>query len=183
MCDEKRMRPKQIGLSLLEVLLSIGIIAVILLCGVYFFNEIKVDTGVTKSVTLLQKISRASYQWLQVQKQIDFCGATTNAPTSCPSGTAVSTAALINAGLISPYDECGGTPCLLTPWGTPITTEAAVGAGGSGPQYIRVILPKVPDMATCIQLQQNMLHNSPTGVQSDCAKSPNTAEINYFVEL
>lgn len=174
---------REAGISLLEVLLSVGIISIILLTGVYFFDQIEKDTAVTKSITLLQKIASASYEWLQAQKQMDFCGATSSSPTSCPTGKVISIQALISAGLITPYDTCSSTPCLLTPWGKPITVEPAIGTGGSGPQYIRVTFPSVPNSIICSQILQNMQNNSPTKVQSDCSKDPTTGNINYFVEL
>lgn len=177
-------KSKQLGVSLLEILLSVGIITVIILFGVYFFDEIEMDTSVTKSVNTLQKIGSASYEWLQAQKQLDFCGATTVNPTSCPTDKVISTSALINAGLITPYDMCSdSTPCLLTPWGEEITVMPAIGSNGSGTRYIRVTFPNVPDVVLCNQIAEDMKSISPTGVQSDCVIDKTTNKIDYFVEL
>lgn len=190
------MKSNQKGISLLEVSLSIGIATIILLLAVYLFKETQSDTQVTKSVTLLQKISRASYEWLQAQNQLDFCNSKTDPPKSladCQNPVSLSNTrntGLIDNDLITPFDTCssssGSTKCLLTPWGTQITVEPAVSSGSattsSGAQYIRVGLPGVPNKTICLQIRDDMLSITPTGIQSDCT-ADGTGKINYYVEL
>lgn len=179
----KGMKSSQQGVSLLELSLVVGISALILLLIYYFYVQTQADAMISKAVITAQRIDNAAYQWLQAQKQMDFCGTSTANPpanvTDCTTSP-VSMTALANAGLISNSD-------LSAPWGSTIAIEPALTNSAitppppsyspSGAAHVRVWLNSVPSVVMCNQLNEDLAANSPTGVEHGCIGQ------NFFIEF
>lgn len=119
----------QRGVSLLEILLVLGIIASILLMTTWYFSETGFEMRVMQSIQEMQSITQAAYRWQSFQKQTDFSG--------------VSLQALIDDGLVVNQSH--------TPWGGAIT----VSADEDAPEHVRITLSNIPSGA-CKMLRHKM---------------------------
>lgn len=140
------MKKLQQGLSLLEVLLVVAIAATILLLTTRYFAISRLELKVAQSVSLIQKISSASYLWLNGQSQADFSGP-----------TVISMYPLQAANYL-------GTVDLQDPWGGTILVSP-----GPNPQYVQIALPKVP-MDACNSLKQRLAKSAFQQI-SNCTSS------------
>lgn len=143
------------GLSLLEVLCSLVIIAVIFSVVVTYFYDNQRNVQISKTATQIQQLASVSYEWQSAQAQGDFSG--------------LSLEALQKAGLLTK----GNDYTELNPWGG----SYSLSADTDNPHYLRITIPAVPQ-AVCNNLRekmQNLAHNQAS--EADCAKG------NYFVTL
>lgn len=122
---------KNFGITLLEVMLSLVVIAVIVALSIRYFgvseNQAKVSTAATNVKTLVQ----ASQDWLSEQKAADF--------------TNITNAALLNAGLVTNAD-------LTNPWNStiPICVQPGGAAQVSGASSMHVaIYILISDPGSC----------------------------------
>ncbi len=148
------MIKRQAGVSLLELLLVISIMASILLLTTRYFALSRLQTKVAQSVSQIQTLSDASYRWLGAQKQLLFDGSGT------PGGVAVSLVELQNAQLVNP-----GINDTQDAWGGSITVRA----DSEDAHYIQIILPNAPVKA-CNSLKQRLASSAHTQI-ADCTSS------------
>lgn len=150
----------QRGLSLLEVLLSISIIAILIVMSVRLFSIAMLNTRVAESISQLKRLTRASYQWLETQSQQDFSNAN--------GGTKITVNKLTSANLISAQD---GT----TPWGGTVTIKP----NPNDKTQVRIIFANVPAHA-CKNLgreMENVAISATTPAQ--CNAAENTFIANF----
>ena|SRR3990167_9503787 len=147
------MIKKIVGITLLEVVLVLAVVASILLLTVRYFMMTSSHENVNRAMTQIQTLTKASYEWLQIQRQADFA-----------SGNAIDITQLQQAGLISAVDR-------VDPWGGNIVISPADDAN-----YVRINMADVPQKA-CKNLRQRM--NAIAHAQSACAGEDNI----YFVDL
>lgn len=121
------------GITLLEVVLVLAIIGLILTLTVRYFNVASTSEQVNQAMTEIQTITKASYQWLQVQRQADFA-----------SGNPIDINKLQQAGLIDATQ-------ITDPWGGAITVEP----GTSDSNLVHISLPNVSEKI-CKNLKTRM---------------------------
>lgn len=146
---------KQKGLTLLEVILAITIGVVIITYSIRYFMTVEFNYKVERTIKQIQVLAKASYQWLQMQRQADFGS----------GSTAIDNSKLQAVGLITKAD-------LVDPWGGTIVLQP-----GENPQYIKITLSGIPK-SSCLNLWQKM--RTVARFQSD--KNACTG-LSYFIEL
>ncbi len=124
------------GISLLEVLLSLTIIASITTMAVRYFTVSTLEMRVSHAILQLKQLTDASYEWLQLQKQNNF--------SSTPSGTSISMEALLKNQLTQ------ATIDTINPWGGNITVEP-----GDDTSYVKITLENIPQKA-CLNINQQL---------------------------
>ena len=63
------MMRKNYGVTLLEMLLVLTIGAAIIMTAVRYFSVTRRDLNVTRAISQIQSLTKASYEWLNAQKQ------------------------------------------------------------------------------------------------------------------
>jgi len=106
---------KNVGLSLLELILVIAVIGIIAMLSFRYFSSTKANLSVVRGIHEINRVTEASYTWLQENNRGDF---------SKPK--AISMQQLIKAGLLSPRDE-------RNTWGGEVEVKP-----GSSTRYVRV---------------------------------------------
>lgn len=145
------------AISLLEILLALIIIASITMMAVRYFIITSRDAKITHAIRQVKTLTRASYAWLDAQRQADF--------SDKDGGTAVSTSALLEAQLIdSPQDT-------TDPWGGAIEV-----APGSNPSYVKIELGQLPEK-DCRNLTQQLKYINHAKEESNC----HTGDQNIFI--
>lgn len=114
------------GVRLMEMLLVLAIGAAIIMAAVRYFGITNRNVRVTHAMQQIQILTKASYEWLQAQKQDDF--------SSANSGILISMHQLIDAGLIKDSDTN-----TMDPWAGAITIQP-----GSDPTRVKITLARVP---------------------------------------
>ncbi len=126
---------RSLGISLLEVLISLGIISVILaIISWYFISQNKVYMEVGKASTQIQQLANLSYEWQTAQARADFVG--------------ISIDALQAAGLLVQNDHYTD----MNPWGGSIS----IAPDTNDPHYVAITLLNVPNRA-CAGLTNRLL--------------------------
>ncbi|OGT64933.1 MAG: hypothetical protein A3J38_05120 [Gammaproteobacteria bacterium RIFCSPHIGHO2_12_FULL_45_9] len=110
---------QQKGLSLIEVLLALTVSAMVIVMSTRYFWTANQAANITQATSQIQRITNASYQWLDANRQSDFADITLTA--------------LVSANLISANDQ-------TNPWGGTITASV----GQSDPTHVRITLASVP---------------------------------------
>ncbi|HYF98062.1 MAG TPA: type 4 pilus major pilin [Coxiellaceae bacterium] len=148
------MKKNILGFSLIELLFVTAVAAGILLLGARYFNLSRSNLKVTNSIAQIQKITSASYQWLNGQSQLDFSGA------NASNGTAINLTALINTNYLTntPNDTRDA-------WGGVIS----ISADPTNPRYVRINLPAVPKTA-CNNLKQHLANTAQSQI-TNCTSS------------
>lgn len=145
----------QQGISLLEVLCSLVITAIILLIVAnYFYSQSQRYQQVSQAVRQIQQLASVSYEWQTVQSQTDFKG--------------ISMSALQAAGLL-PEDHL----IQQDPWNGTVV----IGPSDKEPYYVGIVLPNTPQDA-CNNLRSrmaNVAHEQST--PADCQKG------GYYIVL
>lgn len=156
---------KQLGISLLEIVLALVIIASIVTLSVRYFTVTSRQLKVTHAEKQIREVTKASYEWLQAQMQQNF--------SSNPDGTTINMEQLINAGLITSNDQDDHV-YLLNPWGGRVLVTP-----GADPSYVRITMTNVPEK-DCRSLRQQLItvtrRNSP---EPSCSSDVN----QYFGEF
>ena len=148
------MTIKQRGISLLEILLVLVIGSAIIVAAVRYFVVADRGVKVTHAIDQIKSISKASYQWLNEQKQQNF-------QYSDGAGTQITMSALTGAGLLSPKAFAHN------PWGGEITI-----APGTNPSYIQITFNNLPADA-CKNLEQR-LSGTAHSTSSSCGSAGNS---------
>lgn len=138
--------------TLLEMLLVLMIAAAILVMATRYFTISMRNMHVTQAISDIQSITKASYEWLQTQKQENF--------SDTPNGVAIDMQQLIEFKLIQPNDSKHPLS-YYDPWGG----EVEIGPGKNNASRIYILMKNVPKMA-CLNLvrktqslmDQNSLH-------------------------
>ncbi len=153
---------KQLGISLLEILLIIMITAGMLILATRYFSTARRNTDVLHAVNQVKRLDKASYQWLSAQRQADF-----SCPESSDNCTPISLTALINAGLIEDTDNNKKDP-----WGGDINL-----APGTNTKHLRITLKKVTE-SDCLNLRAQLTMVAVTqSSKNDCTSK------NYYGEF
>lgn len=132
------LKQLQSGISLLEVLLSIAIVAAIAAFTCRFIQVTLVNTSITETVTRVNKLVKSSYDWLQQQRVEDFLG---NPDGSGESG--ITASKLVSSGLAQPRD-------LKTAWG-----NISITAAPQDPRRIAMTLDHLPS-GICHNLERRI---------------------------
>ena len=141
------MRHKQTAISLLEILLCIAIMASIGMMAVRYFMITSQNAKVTHAITQIKTLTKASYEWLQAQRQADFKGY---------GNTGITLQKLIDAGLITKAVE------RRNPWGGLITVQPARDAS-----YVRITLYGLPRLA-CLHLSRQLKSINHSTAKNQC---------------
>lgn len=135
----------QKGISLLEILFSLTVIAVIFaIVANYFYTQNKNYLTVGKAATQIQQLADMSYEWQTAQGQNNFEG--------------ISQSALQQAGLLTVNDQYSQ----INPWGGQII----IAADNNDSRYVLITLSSVPTDA-CNNLRSRL--NSIAHTQSSNA--------------
>ena len=108
------------GITLLETMLTIAIVAVVTLASVHFYWQSKQESAVLQATSQVQRLVRASEQWKTAQRLPDFSGLSDNLVSD-----------LVNAKLVDADDDSD-------PWG------GAVSVTGNDDGKVIVRLSSVP---------------------------------------
>ncbi len=150
------MKKFQSGLSVIEILLGIVIIASILGMVFIFYNPLS-QRGilVTQAAQQIQQLASVSYEWKSAQSQNDFNG--------------ISLAVLQSAGLLDSSDNY----TQKSPWGSNIQLNADT----DNPAYVQISMDRIPQEA-CSNLADklNQIAHRQSD-KSDCDKG------FYFIVL
>lgn len=120
---------KQQGNSLLEILLVITVSSVLIMLAVRYFTVVDLNMRVARAISQIDRISRASYEWLEYDRKPDF--------------SEISSAALVNSGLVQPKD-------FKNPWGGAIQVSM-----GSDNNHVRIQLDRLSQYA-CQDLNRHL---------------------------
>ncbi len=120
------MIKKNRGISLLEMLLVLAIGAAIIMMAVRYFSVTRRDLTVTHAIRQIQTLTKASYEWLQAQKQANF--------SNNNGGEKIDLKDLITAELIENTDRD-----TKDPW-----NKTIIIAPGNNPNNVKITLPNVP---------------------------------------
>lgn len=131
------MKTKLNGISLIECLLSLAIIASISLMAVRYYIVTTRDMRVSEAITQIKRITSASYEWLSIQRQNDFSGS--------DGGQTITIQQLVEDKLIN------DTKDTLTPWGG----QVQVAPADDDSKYIKITFNNVPQQA-CHNLAQQL---------------------------
>lgn len=127
---------RTLGISILEVLGSLGVISVILtMISWYYLSQNKLYMEVSKATAQIQQLANLSYEWQTAQARADFNG--------------ISIAALQSAGLLSPNDHYTD----MNPWGGNIS----IAPDPNDPHYVAITMQNVPNHA-CNNLTNRLLN-------------------------
>lgn len=149
------MNSGQRGISLLEVLCSLVITAVILLIVAnYFYNQSQRYEQVSRATRQIQELASVSYEWQTAQSQTNFKGLSMNT--------------LKAAGLL-PEDSL----VQQDPWGGAIT----LGPSDKNPNYLGILLPNTPEDA-CKNLRNRM-----ASVAHEQSSSADCQKGGYYIIL
>ncbi len=136
----------QYGLSVLEILFSLAVTAVILvMVANYYYTQNQRYMQVTQAAAQIQQIANVSYEWQTAQQQIDFKG--------------IDFQTLQTAGLLAEDDFSQ-----VDPWGEKIVLTA----DPTDAHYLQITLPKISPYA-CVNLRDKMnkiAHNQTS--EKDC---------------
>lgn len=154
------MKRNIIAISLIECLLSLAVIASISLMAVRYYMITTRDMRVSSAISQVKRLTNASYEWLQAQKQADFSGE--------GGGTAISLNELTRDQLVDPKVDT------LNPWGGSITVAA-----GSDASYVKISLQNLPPLA-CKNLTQQLRYMNRDNSGNACASKKNNTFTGVF---
>lgn len=155
------MKKHQHAISLLECLLSIIIIASISMMAVRYYIITMRDMRVSHTISQIKRLTDASYEWLQMQKQADFSGNN--------GGQAISIQQLVKDQLLKNQNDT------ITPWGGAITISAA----GDNPSFIKITLSNIPQLA-CRNLARQLEYINKDKFANTCANTQNNIFTGEF---
>lgn len=126
------------GLTLIEILFSLAIMAVILMMvATYYFSQNKLYLETSKAATQIQQLANISYEWQAAQSKADFSD--------------ISLSALKTAGLLTTSMDVQ-----INPWGGTIDVTPS-----SDPRYVAIVLYRIPNNA-CTNLRTRMMNTAHT---------------------
>ncbi len=119
------------GISLLELLLVIALIGVITVLSVRYFVVVNSNLQVTRGVEVINRITRASYEWLTDNRYPNF------------ANPEITLSQLLNENLLAAADA-------HNPWGGEVMVRP-----GRNTRYVQVTLTAVP-MPACQSLAKQV---------------------------
>src|SRR3989344_2445070 len=125
----KKFLFKQTCVSLLELMLSLAIIALIFGMTFRYFSVSSLNGKVSRALSQIHLLTEASYTWLKAQNQPNF-----SEDTQINDSQTISMQALIDADLIPSNNNI-----TQDPWSGVIEVSP-----GSNPQYVKITLPHLP---------------------------------------
>jgi competence protein ComGC len=123
---------KQNGNSLLEILLVVAVASILIVLAVRYFTTTSSNLQVVQSVGKIDRVARASYEWLEIERRASFEG-----------DEVVSMQVLVKAGLLRNQDE-------INPWGGNIKV-----APGTDVKHVKISFENISTM-TCHNLYQRL---------------------------
>lgn len=108
---------RQHGNTLLELLLVLALSGIIITLAIRYFAVVDLNSRVAQSISKIDILSRASYEWLSISRRGDF--------------ESISLDNLIDAELLRENDD-------KNPWGGDI--EVSV---GSNPQHVKIVFKDI----------------------------------------
>lgn len=149
---------RQHGISLLEMLLVISIVATVLVGTTRYLFSTALTLSVNQTIDQLQQGVGASYAWLRAAHQADFQG-----PDKETGTTAISIDKLKQAGLVA-------TAAGQNYWGGAVHILPA-----QNPNQVEIELDQIPD-AACLQLAGRMKN-------VDAPESPGCVSHNQYIGI
>lgn len=166
------------AISLVELLLVLAVIAAITLMSLKLYVNARTNAKVAQIVAQINKLTEASYRWLDMQNQENFCG-TKPVPKIDECNNPVNRTKLIQAGLARDSD-------FRSPWnfsvGYGVNPSAPVGASLELNVRLAVGL-RVNNQAVCLKLLKALepkaykFNNNP---QVFCVPNPRK-EVDFIV--
>ena len=144
------MNKKISGISLLECLLAITLIAAISTMAVRYYIITLRSTHVSQAIAQVNRLTSASYEWLRLQNQANFSDEDT--------GQDISIQALLQAELIQPNTDT------IDPWGGAITLSPGI----TDPSYVAITLAQLPK-PDCLNLQQQLSYINHSTIENSCS--------------
>jgi Tfp pilus assembly protein PilV len=149
------------AISLLECLLSIVIIASISMMAVRYYVVTTRDMRVSHAISQVKRITNASYEWLQAQKQADFSGA--------DGGEVITIQQLVDDQLLKDENDT------IAPWGGMIN----VAPGNDNASFVKITLTDVPQLA-CRNLTQQLNYINKEKTTNTCDDKKNNTFVGEF---
>lgn len=149
------------AISLLECLLSIIVIASIAMMAVRYYIVTTRSMHVSQAISQIKRITDASYEWLQMQKQANF--------SSQGGGYAITIQQLINDQLLTAKRDT------VTPWGGTINVAPA----GDNPSFVKITLNNVPQSA-CRNITQQLKYINKAQSANACGNKNNNIFVGEF---
>jgi hypothetical protein len=141
------MKRKNAGISILEILLALVLIATITTMAIRYFTVTNRSMHVSNAIKQIKHLTHISYEWLQQQNQVDFNSAS----------NPINLKKLTDAQLIQddPSEQ-------YNPWGGNIRVSP-----GSIPSYVSISFDNVPPDACRMLVRQlksiNHIKQTPCG--------------------
>ncbi len=110
------------AISLIELLLVLTVIAAITLTSIKLYVNARAEAKVAQVVAQTNKLAEASYRWLDLQKQSDFCGSVTYVNNYPICTNPISNQKILDQGLAKSSD-------FISPWGKIVFVQAAESSG------------------------------------------------------
>ncbi len=153
-------KSKQHGLTLIETLMVIAIIAGVIVFSTRLFVNARLNTNVTATISQIKQAVQAGYQWINEQPQTDFNG----------NANQISINKLINAHLLEAKNQYG-------PWPNSILT---VSPDPDQPDHLRIALNNIPASA-CTNLRSRMQNSTIKQISAKaCGKRGNAQYYGVF---
>lgn len=121
---------KQQGNSLLEIVLVIAVSSVLIVMAVRYFTVVDMNSRVAETISRIDILTRASYEWRDINQLPDFSGITTDA--------------LEKVKLVSESDT-------KSPWGGTI----GLSAGNQASEHVKITLNRMSAKA-CENLRRHL---------------------------
>jgi len=149
------------GISLLECLLSLAIIASITAMTVRYYVITTRDSRVSHAISQIKRITSASYEWLSLQRQADFSNA--------DGGQTITKEQLVNDQLLPNSNDT------MNPWGGAIQ----VSSGTDDAKYVKITLNNIPQLA-CRNLTQQLKYINKNQASTNCDNAKNASFTGEF---
>ena len=148
------------GISLLESILALTIVASITMMAVRYYMVTIRDTRVNHAITQIKNLTKNSYTWLQSQHQANFSGQT--------GAGNISLQKLITDQLANQKIDA------INPWGGSIEV-----APGSDPTYVQITLNNIPQPA-CKNLNRQLRYINHSVTKESCSNKSSNQFIGEF---
>lgn len=140
----------QKGISLIEILFVVIIVAVIATMAIQFYAQSVSSSRVSQALALIQEINKAGKEWLQTPGVVDGVG--DKYPTDFSQLPINPLTAFKNQGLL----PCENNSCQIDPWGGAVT----VFANTNNSQFMTISLYTLPQK-DCARMQESMKNYAP----------------------
>lgn len=148
-------RHTQNGISLIEILFVLMIVAVIATMAIQFYTQSVSSNRVAQALTLIQEINKAGREWLQTP------GATEESGDQYPANFSQLPSNPLQAFKEKGLLPCENNSCQTNPWGGGV----AIAANANNPQFMSISLSLLPKN-DCARLQESMKNYAPENLES-----------------